>query len=239
MAEVQRINPDWAGEPCIVAAPGPSLTDDVVAVCRKKRWFDRWRIVAVQDAYRLMPFADALYGCDEHWWHIHKDCAKFAGEKWSTHHDTENTKLAVADAYGVRLVNGENGDTFSRDPGLIRYGSNSGFQALNLALLKGCTRIVLVGFDMRRVDGQAHFFGEHPAPCHNRADYTEFSKRFETAARHLPADVSIVNATPGSALRAFPLVSLEDAIADSPGRQDDLLHRDWAVGYAAAGPGCA
>lgn len=212
MAEVERISPDWTGEPCIVAAPGPSLTAEVAHKCRMTRWREGWRIVAVQDSYKLMPFADALYACDAHWWDIHKDCGGFGGERWSTHEKSSNEKLAQARAYGLRLVAGENGDTFSFDPGVIRYGSNSGFQAVQLALLKGCRRIVLVGFDMRRVDGKAHFFGDHPAPCHNRADYQEFTKRFDRAAKSLGPEVQIVNATPGSALRCFPMVTLDDAL---------------------------
>ena len=234
MAELERISPDWSGEPCIVAAPGPSLTDEVVKRCRMKRWFDGWRIIAVQDSYRLMPFADALYGCDSHWWNIHKTCDGFAGERWSTHAQ-DNEKLKEADAYGLRLVAGKDGDRFSFDPGLIYYGSNSGFQAVNLALLKGCRYIVLVGFDMRVVEGKRHFFGDHPKPCHNGADYGTFARRFDSAAVHLPGDVRIVNATPGSALRCFPMMDLEAALADTAGRQDGLLHRDGTERHSAAG----
>ena len=204
-----------------------------------KRWFENWRIIAVQDAYRLMPFADALYGCDEHWWHIHKDCGKFAGEKWSTHEDSGNDKREVAEKYGVNLVRGFSIDTFSFDPEVIHYGSNSGFQAVNLALLKGCRRIVLVGFDMRRVNDKAHFFGDHPKPCHNRSEYEQFILRFKRAVPFLPKDVQIVNATPGSALDCFPMQSLEEALADKAGRQDGGVHRDGAVRHAAASTGCA
>ena len=216
-----------------MAAPGPSLTDEVVARCRRARWFDQWRIIAVQDVYRLMPFADALYGCDAHWWGLHKTCGDFAGERWSTH-SKDNDKMKEAAAYGLRLVEGKNGDHFSFDQGLIHYGSNSGFQAVNLALLKGCRRIVLVGFDMRVVDGKRHFFGDHPKPCHNGADYGNFVRRFETAAARLPPDVQIVNATPNSALRCFPMVSLEDALAATPCGQNGLRDRNRPVADNAA-----
>jgi hypothetical protein len=185
------------------------------------RWTRQWRVVAVQDAYRLMPWADLVYGCDERWWNFHKDCAGFQGEKWSSHGGGDE-KIKAAEAHGLRLVKGEHGSEFSLNPDVIRYGQNSGFQAINVAILKGCKRIVLVGFDMQSVKGQRHFFGDHPPGLNNRTDHTQFIRNFEWAAKKLPKDIRIVNATPDSALRCFKMRSLEDALAD------DLLHRDGA-----------
>lgn len=232
MAQLERISPDWTGEPCIVAAPGPSLTGEVVHTCRMARLYG-WRVIAVQDSYKLMPWADALYACDEKWWNIHQTCNEFAGEKWSTHEPLGNDKLAVADKYAVRLVEGIHGSEFSFDAGKIAYGSNSGFQAVNLALLKGSRRIVLVGFDMRAVAGKMHFFGDHPKGLHNPCSFDDFARRFAAAAKVLPKDVRIVNATPDSALLCFKMLPLETAIAD------DSVHRDRPVTYAGADPGCA
>jgi hypothetical protein len=221
LAAVERISPDWAGEPCIVAAPGPSLTPEVAQACRMARWLKQWRVIAVQDAYRLMPWADALYGCDPRWWDHHKDCAGFAGEKWSTHQDdAANGKLKQAEAYGLRLVKGEHGSIFSTDPSVIRYGSNSGFQAINLAILKGCKRIVLVGFDMQRTGGKGHFFGEHPKGLAAHTHYEQFIRHFADAAKRMPAGVKIVNATSSTALTCFSMRSLEDALADDSVRGD-------------------
>jgi hypothetical protein len=213
LAEVQKINQDWAGEPCVVAASGPSLTKEVAHQCRMAR-FRGWRVLAVQDAYRLMPWADALYGCDDRWWRVHEGTT-FRGEKWTTHEDGEssgNDKSAIADKYGLTLVRGKAADEFSTDPAVIHYGSNSGFQAVNLAMLRGVSRIVLVGFDMRHVDGKAHFFGDHPGGLHNRTDYRDFIQRFTYAGKF--ARVPIVNATPGSALTCFPMLSLDEALCE-------------------------
>jgi hypothetical protein len=221
LARPEKISPSWQGEPCIVAATGPSLTPEVAQTCRMARWLRQWRVIAVQDAYRLMPWADALYGCDPRWWKVHKDCDGFKGEKWSTHVDNDaDNKTAESEAYGIRLVRGQDSSEFSFDPSVISYGQNSGFQAINLALLKGCRRIVLVGFDMQSVKGQAHFFGDHPPRLNGRTDYQIFIPRFEWAAKHLPKDVRIVNATPDSALRCFKMRTLEDALADDSVRGD-------------------
>lgn len=241
MVELQRINPVWTDEPCIVAASGPSLTKEVAQKVRFARWLNGWRAIAVNDAYKLIPRADVLYACDNLWWNLHGKCEGFFGEKWSSHevdkHSKEihgNDKRKAADAYGINLVEGRDGDEFSFDPSFIRYGSNSGFQAINLALLFGCTRIVLVGFDLRYVGGQAHFFGKHPPglPQIRDQDYQNFAIRFERAQKKLPAHISIVNATPGSMLKCFPMMGLDEALAPW---NNSRLHRDGAEPHAATG----
>lgn len=226
--DLQTINPDWKC-PVVVAATGPSLTPDVAARVRRARWpAEKCRVVAVNDAYRLLPYADILYACDLKWWRVHlEDVRKtFHGEQWSSH-DTEqggsNNKAEMADS-GVRFVAGHHGTGFSTNSRRIHYGSSSGFQAINLALLKGATRIILVGFDMR---GRGHFFGDHPMELHNRDDYTSFLPEFRTAAKS--CSVPILNATPGSGLDCWPIVSLEEAFGD------DLLHRDRAEPHLRAG----
>jgi hypothetical protein len=136
-----KIKPRWTE--CIVAASGPSLTSEVAEAIAGRN------IVAVNDAYRLLPFAQVLYACDATWWNAHQGCPGFAGEKWSSHGAVgrvrHNDKSATALRHRLNLIEGQDGEGFSFDPGLIHYGSNSGFQAVNLALLMGATRIILVG----------------------------------------------------------------------------------------------
>ena len=204
---LERIAPrGWTD--CLVAATGPSLTAAVAAQCHGSR------ILAVNDAYRRLPFADVLYAGDADWWEVHGGCPGFAGEKWTAHHRRGNDKAAIADRYGLRVVAGADGEGFSRDPARIHYGGSSGFQAINLALLFGAQTIRLVGFDMRVPAGQPrHFFGNHPAPLHNVSKYEHFLGAFRAAARRLPAGVRIINCTPGSALTCFEMGALEAPVA--------------------------
>jgi hypothetical protein len=167
--------------------------------------------VAVNDAYRLMPFAHVLYACDAAWWEIHEGCPGFAGEKWSTHEPGANEKKAVAERYGINLVRGGGSNEFSLDPSVVHYGSNSGFQGINLAIVMGATRIILVGFDMHSQRGR-HFFGDHPAPLSNDVNFERFAENFAVAAKALPERIRITNCTPGSRLTCFPYVPLEEMI---------------------------
>lgn len=198
------------GRLVIVAAPGPSLTQAVADRCRGHTVF------SCKDSYRLMPWAEVMYGCDEKFWARTNGCRDFKGERWSSHggsHSDDKTRAAAQ--WGLRLVTGKRGVGFSLDPKFIHYGNNSGFQAINLAILFGATRIVLVGFDMRCVDGNRYFHGRHPSPPNGQQDsgFSSFHEYFNHAARLLPKHISIVNATPDSALKSFLRVTLDETLA--------------------------
>lgn len=190
----------------IVAATGPSLSSEVAERCKG------YNVVAVNDAYKLFPFARMLYAADDEWWKLHKGCPEFTGEKWSTCHDLY--KNSAAELYGLRLIPSvRRAQGFSFVPGIIHLGGNSGFQAVNLALQKGATIVVLVGFDMQG----SHFFGDHPPMGRrmpsNGKGFIRWRKHFGIAADMLPADRKIINATPDSALTCFPKMTLEEALA--------------------------
>lgn len=204
----QRVEPAWRGSPCIVAATGPSLTQAVVQRCFRAPGICQ---IAVNDAWRLMPWADMLYACDAAWWQRH-ECKDFRGEKWSSHHANGNDKIAVAAKYGLHLIAGKTQKGFSFDPTFIHYGGNSGFQAINLAILRGANPIILVGFDMQSVHGVSHFFGEHPKGLQRSYNYQRFVPAFVEAAKLLPRDIQILNATPSSALKCFPSVTIDEAL---------------------------
>lgn len=203
-----------------MVAPGPSLNPEIA----HRVSGSGYRVIVCQDAYRLLPDADILYGCDAKWWNAHNG-TDFAGEKWSSHNDRQlsDNKLEVAKRYDLNLVNGKPGQGFSTNPKYIHYGDNSGFQSVNLAILFGSTEIVLVGFDMRITD-KSHFFGDHPSTLHQRNEYASLAKMFK------PLDgVKIVNATPGSAIKCYPMVALNEVIPN------DSVYRNGAVSNTVTG----
>lgn len=213
---LQRINQRWA-EFCIVTATGPSLTPDVAEACRG------FNIVAVSDAYRMLPFADALYSSDARWWNHHHGCPDFAGEKWSSHgNERDNNKIPTAQKYGLHLVRGAADEGFSLDPSRIHYLNNSGCQAIGLAIhfLGQRGRIALVGFDMRVVEGKRHFFGNHPPEMHRETNYRGWFAMIERAAKMLPPQIEIINCTPGSALTCFRMAPLADVLPPARGCHD-------------------
>lgn len=96
--------------------------------------------------------------------------------------------------------------------GLVGSGGNSGFQALNLAVQFGAKRIILFGFDMNDRSG-VHWYGRNAWPLANNPNHDNFRRwiaAFEGAAPVLEAlGVEVINASPNSAIKAFPRRSIE------------------------------
>jgi len=206
-----EIEPRWNS--CVIAASGPSLTPEVAAACAGQN------IIAVSNAYELFPNADIIYSGDSRWFEVHKGIKDLPGELWSFYdpdRPAEKDKAKVAENLGINLVDVHYDEEFSLDPSYINSGNNSGFAGLNLAILMGAKRIVLVGYNMRYgEDGKRHFFGDHPAPLKNPPEkvFDGWVETFTKAAKNLPADIQIVNATDNSSLDCFPKWSLEAALA--------------------------
>ncbi len=158
MHRVERI---WTGETVAILATGPSLCQEDVDYVKGKA-----RVICVNDSWRLAPWADALYACDPAWWRWHDGVKSFDGPKWSIAHEAWSDRLRKSFPDVARLKNtGETG--LEVDPAGLRTGRNSGYQAINLAVHYGARRIVLLGYDLQRTDGKAHFFGNHPQAGQN------------------------------------------------------------------------
>lgn len=98
--------------------------------------------------------------------------------------------------------------------GIIGWGGNSGFGALNLAVQFGAQRIVLVGFDMR-IDKGVHWHGLHKGGLSNpnTKNVERWRRVIDEVAPVLTAlGIAVVNASPVSALAAYPKVSFAEAI---------------------------
>lgn len=122
------------------------------------------------------------------------------------------------DVHGVKIpkIDGRYSEEMILDqPGFIGGGGNSGFQALNLAVLFGSRRIILIGFDMNDRSG-VHWYGRNNWKMANNPDATNFRRwisAFERAAPILAdAGVEVVNAAENSSLRCFKRWSIEDTM---------------------------
>lgn len=212
LLSLKKLEPRWAGRTAIVAASGPGLTAEIAARCQQYAAAGG-PVIAVNDAITVLPSATMLYAADARWWAFHPEFRHpSALELWSTHDDVWNNKHEVVQYLpNINLVAGMTKVGFSKNPALVHYGDNSGFQALNIALLQGATKIILVGFNMQRVKDKGHFFGDHPNPFVNTADYgyTRFIQAFDAAKDSVPAGVDIVNCTPNTALTCFRQSTLE------------------------------
>lgn len=165
-----------------ILATGPSMSQAIADVVQS-----RCSVVAVSDAFRLAPWADALVSQDQAWWKKYPEAKQFAGRKFSCREVAGVEKLPPG--------------------GVCRTDANSGLIACQVAVNLGATRILMLGFDM----AGAHYFGPHPAGLKNTPPdrYKVFLKMFEAFN---PAGVEVLNCTPGSRLTRFPFATLEEIL---------------------------
>lgn len=212
---------EWEGGTVVVIGGGLSLTLEQVELVRAARV----RCIAVNDAYLWADFADVLYAADSQWWdwqarglpkpllgltggEVRARYLTFAGQRCSIEYAGNNITDAAVHILRNKKTNYQE---LSLDPCYLAtaQGKNSGFQAINLAVLAGAKRVILLGIDGR----PGHFHGGHPRPTPEHF-YEAMRKAFSAAEKAiLDAGVSVVNCSPGSAVDSFPKQALEAALA--------------------------
>lgn len=224
-----EVVPEWVGKTAVLLAGGPSLTPEQVALVKVSHDKGDTKVIAVNDTYLLAPWADVNYFADSRWWEwqtagvskpligltageVCERFATFAGQKCSIQRSGAN--IVDEKVHILRNFTFPNhGHGISLDPGALVTGRNSGYQALNLAVLAGSRRIILLGYDGRpAADGRRHWFGEHPKASPIEV-YEEMRKTF--AAGEAPiaaAGVVVYNCSPGSGLDNFPKCDLSEVL---------------------------
>lgn len=212
--KAQTVNPDipawwpaWRGETCAIVAGGPSAKDHDFDLLRKSGA----KVIAINNAHQLVPWADMLFACDLAWWKRYGPGLEFKGLRLST--DKHSCKAS----WGVQQVNL---DRPSDNLNLIHYntvgwGGNSGFQALNLAVQFGCSKIILIGYDMTTVNG-LHWHGRHPQGMNNPTEQNvkRWRRAVDAAADDLePLGIEVINCSRLSALTRYPKMTLQEALA--------------------------
>lgn len=160
-----------------VLATGPSMSQDVADRVRYIA-----RVVAVSDAYRLAPWAEAMVSADENWWRHHPAALQFRGRKLCTMKCAGTERLPRSHEFPP--------------------GTSSGLLGMRVAQMLGATKILLLGFDMHG----SHFFGPHGGTMKNTS-----AERFEVFKAQFAtwSGCPVVNCTPGSGLTCYPMGDLD------------------------------
>jgi hypothetical protein len=175
----------------VILASGPSLTDEDIEYVRKAKEDGKTIVLAVSDVGLLKaPWADALCSHDSNWWMANPDALNFKGRRFS--------------ARGFSKTDGFDGKNVGHVSGV-----NSGLWAMYIARdIYKADRIILLGFDMHRRNGQ-HFFGEHKGKLTNTNE-----QRFQVHLKQFDrfSGCEVINCTKGSDLKRFPFGDLRDII---------------------------
>jgi hypothetical protein len=166
-------------------------------------------VVAINDAVRRIPWADIVFSADGIWITRRADVlARFVGRKVAA---IDGGYVPPEAAGPIEVLDRSRDVLVSDDPGLIYSAHNSGFAALNFAVSREATRIVLIGFDL---DGGNHWHGGYEWKCRfGRADHPKWAAAFNSIAPELARrGVDVVNLNPASAIRGFRFATLDEVL---------------------------
>jgi hypothetical protein len=197
---------DWRGKHVAIVASGP--TANKVGVEKLK---DRLRVIAINENFRLAPFADVLYSCDAEWWTLRGgEAKKFTGIRLGFEVGVPGVNNIRIKKVGAEYVH----ELLFDEPGLLGSGGNSGFQMINLAAQFGAIGIGMIGFDMR-LDQGIHWHGVHRSPMRNPDDERclKWKKHIDGAAEKLKSlEIDVVNCSDISRLENYPKMDIDQML---------------------------
>lgn len=196
-----RVLPEWQGETVCIIGGGPSLTQAQASQTKGHK------VIAINNAVGLAPWADILYFCDARWAGWHRATVDLF-PRWRV--TLEN--LFLQSEFEVRCLRDYGVSGCAPKSNGVTNGRNGGFQALHLAAWLGAARVLLLGFDMKARGDKVHWHPEHPVPTHPNI-FPDWIRSFETLLPFLQKrGVQVINCTPDSALTMFPYQVLSDAL---------------------------
>lgn len=124
---------------------------------------------------------------DVSWWQMHREevSRAFAGTLYST--------AALDGKYGVRHL----------PVGTFKAFGNSGAGCINVAVHGGARKVVLLGYDCQRTNGQSHWHGDHPRGLGNAGRMDSWARKFGDLLDAIKDKADVVNCSRETALTCF------------------------------------
>lgn len=208
--------PDLSNETVAILASGPSITREQCEVVRSRGWY----AIAINETWRLAPWAKMLYGCDWEWWkHREPEPEKYRGVRV-----VGNMPVASKNQPYLPPEMKHQADRLHHAPvraginkllwygDLLGAGSNSAFQAVNLAVRCGAKRLVLLGVDCHSPN--KHWHENHTftgAAIQKERVMTTWLRAWQLARDDFnKRGIKCFNCSPKSAVDAFKKVSVEN-----------------------------
>jgi len=203
--EVPRL---WPGATCFVIGGGPSLRGVDLSPLHDRR------VLGVNEAFKLGSWVDVMcYGDCRYGTQNLKELAEFGGLKITTCKTNSDPPPGIHYLNRMKRPHG-----ISMKPAAVFWNMSSGGCAINIAVLLGSRRIVLLGFDMGHSedsDGKrtSHWHDAYPdhGPRHN--PYPKFLVPFASIKRDLDRqNIQCFNACPDSAIEELPKITVEEGL---------------------------
>ncbi len=209
--------PKLKGQTVAILASGPSQSQEQCDAAIGAGW----TCIAINETWRIARRAAILYGCDWQWWRARAPSA----EEWKGQRITGTVPMR------------KHGPAFHKDmqwqcellnyiPVMAGYsrirwdgptlgaGSNSAFQAVNLAVRCGAKRIILTGVDCRSPNAHWHEPHSHPmANVQRDSTIAAWIRAWKFAAVDFKErGIKCIDCSPKSALTCFQKMSIEEAV---------------------------
>jgi len=220
----------WEGGTCVIIGGGPSLlrqfdipTDVVHQVYAKKaspslyspylKPLHDMHVIAVNVAYKLGDWIDAMFFGDDSTWYEEKDeLLAWKGLRVTCCGDQiiqEHPRIKYL------LRDPPKGWGISEKPNMVGWNGNSGASAINFAYHTGVKRIILLGFDMsldKEQNQHWHKFYGHETNVVDKV-FKKHLQGFPIIAEDLKRlGVEVINANPDSRITAFPRMNFKDIV---------------------------
>jgi len=207
-----RFTRDWAGLTAVVMGNGTSLEGMDLSMLDQPHV----RACVANGGYRRYPRAAQLMCSDRHWLKANShDLSDFLGETIVVTRPEavvkDDPRMVVV---GRQFIDKVNGDIFA-DPGILTEGHNSTTTNISACVLRGVSRIVLLGIDLKPGPGNKRRAEEAVLDDPVRA-----VERYARMVTHITKQaywvkrrhIEVFNCSPRSALDCYPYIPLEDAL---------------------------
>ena len=182
----------WPGQTVAVMASGPSLKEADIELVRAAGL----PTIAVNTTWEKVRWCDAIYAGDFRWWKVHGQGIDIPALRFSASKKSE-------DKYQAKRHKSKMG----------QGGYNSGMMAIEVAVLRGAQRVLLLGFDCSLKNG-SHHHGDHTkTPNPNRSRIRQWHRQFEKFRKAYPK-AEVINCSRYTELEAFPIRNLDEVLSE-------------------------
>lgn len=186
-----RVKGLWKGEPAVVLASGPSLTQEQIDLCEKSKI----KTIAINTTWEKARFCHVIYAGDYGWW-------KYNSKKIDIDVERYCCWEPASKQFGAVFV-----------PRPIQPSYNSGLNGIHIAYLKKANPILICGFDAS-VEKGIHHHGPHEKttnPTQKRCnDWVKQARQL----KNICEGTEIINCSIESRLDAFPRRPLEEMLCE-------------------------
>lgn len=179
------------GSSWAIIASGPSLTAEDCALIEASGL----PTIAVNSSWKIARFASVLYAGDACWWDQYGSEVDIEADRW-----TCSRQAAAKHRINHHQASG---------------GYNSGMRAIQFAIERGASRIILIGFDCS-LQGGIHWHGPHELTKNpDAARVRKWHGQFKTvAALANLRRCEVINCSRHTELTCFPVRDLESVLAE-------------------------